>query len=405
MWIAIGLAVCFVLVVVLCVLRHFNTYVLIARNLTWIYQILHNEFKDRFPNEETLLTTCGVIDTSSYNLPLEDITLAVKRAQKNECFLNNLIDNPTTRNAILSFTNDPFLSFVVEIEIMIFLRDSSFRREDIAMAVVSVTEKIQKAINRTKRSYKSGKRPSLWHRAVTHFMTSDSAQDVRNEIGIINPKPEEQLDQLFYDLIKRKHWKNIDPDIIKTIFENAKGDVDAIKRFIFISELHNSVGHNFVKLAKRVDESFAQSMFAVTLYQLGSDLLKALPLAGDEDKAVSLATRAEMAFESSLLCHPFSMGAYAGMALLYREVNGDIALEWCSKYREAEGKLLNTPDSELSNHELSVKHSLDQETLNSMFSKMTELTNCVVPDGWNAEAGKTMSDVITEIEAELLQKA
>src|SRR4030042_1199542 len=320
MWFIIVIVV--VLLLALFVRQRWDNYVLIARNLTWIYEILHNEFKDRFPNEEILLTTCGVIDTSSYNFPLEDIKFAVQRAQKNECFLNNLMDNQTTkRNAVLYFTHDPFLSFVVEIEIMIFLRDSSFRREDIATAAVSVTEKIQKAIDRTKRLYKSGKRPSLWHCAVTNFMTSDSAEEVRNEIGIISPSSEQQLDQLYQEVIKRKHWKNIDPNIIKTIFENAKGDVDEIKKFILISELHNTVGNNFVKLVKCVDVPFVLSMFAFILYQLGSDLLKALPLVGDEDKAISLATRAEMAFESSLLCDPFSMGSYVGMALLYREIN------------------------------------------------------------------------------------
>ena len=404
MWFIIVIVV--VLLLALFVRQRWNNYVLIARNLTWIYEILHNEFKDRFPNEEILLTTCGVIDTSSYNFPLEDIKFAVQRAQKNECFLNNLMDNQTTkRNAVLYFTHDPFLSFVVEIEIMIFLRDSSFRREDIATAAVSVTEKIQKAIDRTKRLYKSGKRPSLWHCAVTNFMTSDSAEEVRNEIGIISPSSEQQLDQLYQEVIKRKHWKNIDPNIIKTIFENAKGDVDEIKKFILISELHNTVGNNFVKLVKCVDVPFVLSMFAFTLYQLGSDLLKALPLVGDEDKAISLATRAEMAFESSLLCDPFSMGSYVGMALLYREINKDIALEWCSKYRDAERKLLNTPDEELNNYELTVRESLDQENLNSMFTKMTELTTGIVPDGWNEEAGESMNDVITEIEADLLQKA
>jgi hypothetical protein len=405
MWIAIGLAVCFLLLVIFYLLRRFNTYVLIARNLTWIYQILQNEFKDRFPNEETLLTTCGVIDTSSYNFPLEDIKLAVKRAQKNECFLNNLIDNPTRRNTILSFTNDPFLSFVVEIEIMIFLRDSSFRQEDIATAVVSVTQKIQKAINRTKRSYESGKRPSLWHRAVTNFMASEAAQDVRNEIGIINPTPEQQLDRLFKELIKREHWKNIDPEIIKTIFENAKGDVDSTRKFILISELHNSVENNFVKIASDTSKEFVLNMFALTLYRLGSDLTKVMYSAKNDEEMTSLGTRATMAFMSSILCEPSYLTSYFALAVLYSNVDVNIALEWCAKYKQTADTLMNTPDEELSAAELSNKESLDPEKLKSAVEEMAKHTRGLVPQGWEEDVAKSMSDKINELETELLQKA
>jgi len=106
----------------------------------------------------------------------------------------------------------------------------------------------------------------------------------------------EDSDELLAMLVKREYWNEINPDIIKSIFDNAKGDVQAIKNFIFISELHNSVGNNFVELANGTSKEFVLSLFALTLYRLGSELLKAFFYAKTDEEFRSLGMRAEMAF-------------------------------------------------------------------------------------------------------------
>jgi hypothetical protein len=215
----------------------------------------------------------------------------------------------------------------------------------------------------------------------------------------------EDLDELLTTLIKRKYWKEINPDIIKRIFDNAKGDVDTMKRFIFISEIHNSVGNNFVELANGTSKELVLSLFALTLYRLGSELLKAASSAKTDEEIKSLGVRAETAFMSSILCDSFYLESYFGMACLFSPINKDVSLEWCAKYKKAEGKLLNTPNEELNTVQLSLKKSFDPEPeeLLNLLEEIVEKAPHLPPDGWEENEGKTMRDKIYELEAELLQ--
>ena len=187
MWIVISISIVFLLVF-LC-RKRWNNYVLIARNLTYIYEILHDEHKKRFPDEDALLMTCGIIDTRCYAFPLEDMKLAVLRAKDGTCFVENLsYDQINERNVMLAYTqkSNLFLNFVMELETMMFLNDSSLPRQDILTAVVSAKEKIERTIDSAKRCYASGRRPSAVHRVVSKFMTSDAFERVRNELSIIS---------------------------------------------------------------------------------------------------------------------------------------------------------------------------------------------------------------------------
>lgn len=214
-----------------------------------------------------------------------------------------------------------------------------------------------------------------------------------------------KLDDLFEELIQRKHWKKINPDIIKIIFNNAKGDVDAVKRFIFISEVHNSVGNNFVELAKSVSRKYVLRMFALTLYRVGSELLKAFFYAKTDEEFRSLGMRAEMAFTSSILCETCYLESYFCMALLNSEISKDESLEWCAKYKKAEDKLLNTPNEELSASELTAKKNLDPEEYRRNLRMLAEHSPHLLPDDDIEFDGETMRDKINELEADLLQKA
>jgi len=220
----------------------------------------------------------------------------------------------------------------------------------------------------------------------------------------------EDCDELFTMLIKREYWNEISPDIIKSIFENAKGDLGKIKTFIRVSELYNSVGNNFVELAKSVSRKYALQWFAITLYRLGSGILKVAISAikdKDREKLEHCVIPADMAFTSSILCDPDLLSPYAGMALLYGYVwiNKDAALEFCRKYKEIEYKLLNTPDEELSASELTTKKNLDPEEYRRNLKMLAEHSQHLLPDDDIEFDGETMRDKINKLEADLLQKA
>lgn len=407
MWIYIGITIG-VIFVFLFFLRP-NNFVLIARNLTYIHEVLRNEYKERFPDEDTLLITCGIIDTRAYNFPLEDMKMALSRAKKGESTFENYEYYPDKHSLILMLTfkkNNLLLNFVVELEIMMLLRDSSFPRQDILASVVSSLEKIEKAIDNAKRSYSNGKKRPLWYRAISNFMISGALEQMRDQIGIIRPTPQQQFDLLFQEIIKRKHWKDIDPEIIKNIFNNAKGDIEAIKRFIFISELYSTVENNFVQLANGTPKEYLLSTFALTLYKLGSDLAKSLLSAKTDGEFGALGMRAELAFTSSILCDLFFLESYVGMASLYSEIDKGVALEWCDKYKEAEGKLLNTPDEELNISQLSHKKDLlDPEERRRTFREIAKHAPQFLPDDTEIDDIPSIRDIINELETSLLQQA
>jgi len=189
MWIVIVIVVVFLLAFF--VRKHWNNYVLIARNFTYIYEIMREEYKERFPDEDMLLMACGIVDALAYTFSVEDMKGILSRAKTSECFASNLQHSPINKRAVylrLSYSGNLLLNFVMQLEIMIFLNDTSFNRIDILTSVVSKTEMIGKAIDRAKRSYESGKRPALLHRAVSNFMSSVAFEEVRDQIGIIHPE-------------------------------------------------------------------------------------------------------------------------------------------------------------------------------------------------------------------------
>lgn len=157
---------------------------------------------------------------------------------------------------------------------------------------------------------------------------------------------------LFKQLVRRKYWKQIDPDVIRDIFTNASGDDRAIKSFISISDSCDLVRQSFVKFTRDVSKQHLQGLFAVSLYQLGSAIVKTA-ISAIEDRDNETLKRcivpAEMAFASSILCDPYFLPAYLGMAVLYSSVwiNKDAALEFCKKYKDTETVLLVTPNEEL----------------------------------------------------------
>lgn len=199
MWIFIGIAI--VLLFVFYVGKRFNTYVLIARNTTYIYEILSTDFKDQFPNEDILMATSGVIDALKYvmegSLTVGEIATGVLTSKCGECSLNlvklDITDNP----AYHFFVRQPdllyFVYVVMQLEALIFHVDTHMSPENILSAVKSKKRVIEKEIKKTKHKYKAQGAPPLLKENTYSFMNCEAFAGLHDELGIIRPIPSEQF--------------------------------------------------------------------------------------------------------------------------------------------------------------------------------------------------------------------
>jgi hypothetical protein len=393
-------------------LKKINNYALIARNATYIHEILSAEFKDRFPDKNILFATAGVIDAFPYvlndSLRVSYIKTGVLTSWCGACFLDlvriNITDNPVHHKMVRQADIVYFVYFVMQLEAMIFHVDTNISPENILYAIKSKKRFIEKEVIRTQRKYKKHGAPTRWKLATYKFMNSEEFAGLRDELGITRPT----LDDLFRELVNREHWSDIQPDIIQSIFTNANGNLESVQNFIFISERYNLVQSSFVHLAESFDMEYGLLlMFSGTLYSLGSNLVKSLASAKTEDEAKLLAMYAGMAFTSGILCAPYSLCAYYGMAILYGCVwiNKDIALEFCRKYKEVEDKLMSTPDEDLSSSELLAKQinngEKEREFHSFIAERCADLTH-LLPDDWEEESRRSMRDIINDLENKLL---
>lgn len=199
MWIFIGIAI--VLLFVFYVGKRFNTYALIARNTTYIYEIVSTDFKDQFPNEDILVATSGVIDALKYvmegSLTVDEIATGVLTSKCGKCSLNliklDITDNPTYH----FFVRQPdllyFVYFVMQLEALIFHVDTHVPPEHILSAVKSKKRVIEKEIKKTKHKYKAQGTPPLLKENTHSFMNCEAFAGLRDELGIIRPMPSEQF--------------------------------------------------------------------------------------------------------------------------------------------------------------------------------------------------------------------
>ena len=189
MWIVTGIAI--VLVFVFCVGKHFNTYILIARNTTYICEILSTDFKDQFPNEGVLLATSGAIDVLKYvmegSLPVGHIVTGAQTSEFGSCHLDfmniNMSDNPA-RELFIHDTSS-LLYFIMQLEALIFHIDTRVPPEHILSAVKSKKRIIEKEVKKTHNKYEAQGAPP-WLKAKTYaFMNGEAFAELRDELGII----------------------------------------------------------------------------------------------------------------------------------------------------------------------------------------------------------------------------
>lgn len=197
MWIVIGIAI--ILLFVFYVGKRFNTYVLIARNTTYIYEILSTDFKDRFPNEDVLLATSGVIDALKYvtegSLPVGQILTGSLTSEFGECYLDfmkfDMSDNPTREFWI--HDTPRILYFVMQLEALIFHVDTHVPPKHIFSAVKSKKNAIKKEIKTTQHKYKAQGAPPLLKANTYSFMNGEAFAGLRDELGVICPMPSEHF--------------------------------------------------------------------------------------------------------------------------------------------------------------------------------------------------------------------
>jgi hypothetical protein len=200
MWIFIIAIILLISVGIVLFLRKMNNYVFIARNTIYIHEILSAEFKNRFPNEDVLLATSGVIDALKYvlegSLPVGHIATGALTSEFGSCRLDfmkvDMSNNPTRE----FFIHDTprILYFVMQLEALIFHVDTNVPPEHILSAVKSKKRIIKKEIRRTQCKYKAQGAPP-WLKAKTYaFMNGETFADLRDELGIIN-REEDKIGQ------------------------------------------------------------------------------------------------------------------------------------------------------------------------------------------------------------------
>jgi hypothetical protein len=222
-------------------------------------------------------------------------------------------------------------------------------------------------------------------------------------------------EELYSELVKRKHWKKLNVDIIRQIVKNAQSDVfaqpnegiEVLQQFIYISEKHNIVKNNYVKIAEtHSDLGVLLGLFSTTLYRYGSDFTKALYVNKKPEEMDVLRMFADAAFMSSILCYEFAWGAYIGMAVLHGSLyrNKNVGLEFCAKYRAAEEKLLSTPDNELDSFQLMQKEGLDPKVQKRTLNEIRKHVPRLLPNDLVTEDEEMSErDYIEQLEKELLQ--
>jgi hypothetical protein len=158
------------------------------------------------------------------------------------------------------------------------------------------------------------------------------------------------VEELLRSLGERKFWSSIRPEVLRMLIGNANGDVLKISRFVFVSEYYDCVRNNFVELAKIwEDPRLALSAFGATLVGLAGDIIQHLgDLSQGSDAQSQAIGLVEIAYLSALICDPFLLPAYKGLASFYLVVGKkEQAAAMCRQYDATEEKLLQTEDPEI----------------------------------------------------------
>ena len=191
MWIAIIIAIAFVIIILA---KRMNNYALVARNTTFIYEILKDDFKESFPDDVSLLSTTAVIDAFVYlhegQLTIDEINRGVQCAKAGKCYLGPAYyvdldgDAMEYMMSVMSDEHNTFLCFILQLEALLFRIDSRVSPDLILDAVKSKKKSISKIIKSTQKKYRKSGASQAKKKQVHSFMTGDSFIGLRKELNI-----------------------------------------------------------------------------------------------------------------------------------------------------------------------------------------------------------------------------
>jgi len=187
-----------------------TNFSLIAENTTKFYMELITRYRERFPDDASLLATAGILDARNYvfsSPPQIEITDIIELARKCTAkgkgyipirksiqYSDNIQryrDHKSSVADLLSFEysngspecTDEVFDFVFGLELFIFKADSKFSPFDIEEACRTKHKTIEKAITGTMKKYHIGK--GVFALATTRFMEDISQESLRNSLGIL----------------------------------------------------------------------------------------------------------------------------------------------------------------------------------------------------------------------------
>ncbi|MHC4741823.1 MAG: tetratricopeptide repeat protein [Planctomycetota bacterium] len=263
--------------------KRFNNFVVMARNITYIHEILRDEYKDYFADADSLLMTCGMIDTLSYAFTVEDMNRAITYAKVGDCSLDPSYRRQSFEARKMLSGHDRFLNFVLQLEAMMFIEDTSHRPDDILNAVVSQKTNIKRAIDSAKQSYASGNRPAALHHAVSNFMVSDAFGKVRDELGIMSSAGSGQTAHC--DKVPQIAVECADPLFSRAVSYFLEGEYDkAIADFTQAIEINPNLAQAYANRGQAYYKSKGESDRAIAdmgkAVEIDPKLAKAQPYRG-----------------------------------------------------------------------------------------------------------------------------
>jgi hypothetical protein len=169
-----------------------NNYEYFAFNIAALVAVLNRHYRDRFPSEDALLATSGVLNllqaVQAGRVSVEDMTHATLDAHL--CQVSLGLERLVHADAATQLCGgDSLLNFTMQHAALGFrATDDELSDRDILHAVVQQKEAMASALTRTNKAIESGKLDSkmsfVLQALVRGFMESDETAGVRQVLGL-----------------------------------------------------------------------------------------------------------------------------------------------------------------------------------------------------------------------------
>ena len=151
---------------------------LIARNVTSIYLILKSKYISRFPDNQTLIGTAGIINALKYIKANQLVPAEIMAMARSTNDLNKTSDD-SDEIYDLSF-------FIRRLETEMFTADTKLDYFHIQEMVSQKFPVIRRSVEDILNKYDNEKKlNSIWKPQTDHFMSDSTFSGLRTSIGII----------------------------------------------------------------------------------------------------------------------------------------------------------------------------------------------------------------------------